>query len=67
MSISMGRKFSKKGKKLLLQRVLPLGVILLGCTGWAYGVNAEQYTHKFLPGTVINGIDVSDLTPVFGI
>lgn len=58
----MGRKFSKKGKKLLLQRVLPLSVILLGCTGWAYGVNAEQYTHKFLPGTVINGIDVSDLT-----
>ena len=52
--------FTKKGKKLLLKRVLPLGVALAACTGCAYVVNSAQYYDRFLPGTTINGIDVSD-------
>jgi hypothetical protein len=58
----MRRHFSKKGKQLLLKRVLPIGAALIACTGCAYVVNSAQYNDRFLPGTTINGIDVSDKT-----
>ena len=58
----MRRHFSKKGKQLLLKRVLPIGAALIACTGCAYVVNSAQYNDRFLPGTTINGINVSDKT-----
>ncbi len=58
----MKKGFSRKGKKFLLHRVLPTGLILAACTGCAYVVNSAQYNDHFLPGTVLNGINVSDLT-----
>lgn len=58
----MGIHFSDKGKKLLMRRILPVGVALAACTGCAYVVNSAQYHDRFLPGTTINGIDVSDKT-----
>ena len=58
----MGRSFSRRGKRLLLKRVLPVGVALTVCTCCAYVVNSAQYNNHFLPGTIINGIDVSDKT-----
>ena len=58
----MKKGFSRKGKKFLLHRVLPAGLILAACTGCAYVVNSAQYNDHFLPGTVLNGINVSDLT-----
>lgn len=58
----MGKKFSKKGKKFLLHRVLPAGLILTACTAGAYVVTSAQYTSRFLPGTTIAGIDVSERT-----
>lgn len=58
----MGKVFSEKGKKLLIRRILPAGVILAAFTGCAYAVNSAQYSDRFLPGTVIDGVDVSNLT-----
>ena len=58
----MKKGFSKKGKEFLLRRILPVGVVLAACTCGAYVVNSAQYNDHFLPGTIINGIDVSDLT-----
>lgn len=60
----MRKSFSKKGKRFLLKRVLPIGVALAACTGCAYVVNSAQYNSHFLPGTIINGIDVSDKTVI---
>ena len=59
---NMKKGFSKKGKEFLLRRILPVGVVLAACTCGAYVVNSAQYNDHFLPGTIINGIDVSDLT-----
>ena len=58
----MGRKFTKKGKHLLLHKVLPAGLILAVCTTGAYVVTSAQYTSRFLPGTTISGIDCSEQT-----
>jgi len=58
----MASKFSKKGKRFLLRRLLPVTAALGVCAGGAYVVNSAQYNSRFLPGTVINGIDVSDQT-----
>ena len=56
----MGKKFSKKGKQFLVRRILPAGLILAACTTGAYVVTSAQYSSRFLPGTVISGIDVSE-------
>ena len=58
----MRKRFSEKGKKFLLRRILPAGLILAACAGGAYAVSAARYNTRFLPGTVINGINVSDMT-----
>ena len=58
----MGNKLSRRGKRFLLHRLLPVSAALIACTGCAYVVNSAQYNEKFLPGTVINGVDVSEQT-----
>lgn len=58
----MGKGFTGKTKKLLLKRLLPAGVALAACAGGAYAVNSAQYQARFLPGTFINGINVTDQT-----
>ena len=58
----MGRKFTKKGKRLLVRRLLPLGLGLIACAGCAYAVSSAQYNERFLPGTIINGVNVSELS-----
>ena len=60
--IIMSRKFSRKGKHFLLRRLLPAGLILTGAACCAYVVSSAQYNELFLPGTVINGVDVSEKT-----
>ena len=58
----MGKGFTKKTKRLLLRKILPAGIGLVACAGCAYGVNSAQYRSRFLPGTFINGINVTDQT-----
>ena len=60
--VIMGRFLSKKGRRILFRRLLPVSLILGACTAGAYVVNSAQYNDHFLPGTTINGIDVSDMT-----
>ena len=58
----MRRKFSRKGKHFLLRTMLPAALILAACAGGAYAVNASRYNTIFLPGTVINQLDVSEMS-----
>ena len=41
--------------------MLPIGLILTAGTCGAYAVNASRYNSRFLPGTVINGIEVGEM------
>lgn len=61
-----GRIFDGKLKtavrKCVGRKLLIADAILIALAGTTYAVNAHQYNHKFLSGTTINGIDVSDKT-----
>ena len=53
---------SSKKRKARRRRMLFLMTVLLGATAGAYAVCAQQYTAKFIPGTVVNGVNISDQT-----
>ncbi len=53
------KQFTKKriGKQLMIA-----DAVLIALVGTTYVVNAQQYNHKFIEGTKINGMDVSEKT-----
>ena len=57
-------KHSRHGKKhshkALLISLISLGVVAI--VGGGYAITAKAYETKFIKGTTINGIDVSDMT-----
>ena len=59
----MSKKISGKYKSRLMKRILPLlGVLAAGAVA-AYFVNVSQYREKFVPGTYVDGVNVSEMTP----
>ncbi|MDO4620315.1 MAG: L,D-transpeptidase family protein [Lachnospiraceae bacterium] len=54
------KKNSKKKKRSALKTAGIAAGCLLLCTAGAYFVNAGQYKTKFVPGTTVNGSDISD-------
>lgn len=59
----MSKKISKQYRKKILTRLLPVfGALAVGVAA-LYAVNAGQYKEKYLPGTIIDGIDAGDMTP----
>ena len=55
------RKMSKTARRILTAFLVFL--LLIISTGTAYVVHAYEYTDKFLEGTYINGMDVSNRSP----
>ncbi|MCD7857540.1 MAG: hypothetical protein LUG55_07030 [Clostridiales bacterium] len=58
---------TEKTRKTKRNRTLPIVLlvvvlVLLGAAGGVYAARATGYGEKFLPGTSINGVDVSGLT-----
>ena len=60
----MSRKISDKYRKKLITRLLPVFAGLAGLVVVLYIVNAGQYSRKYLPGTVIDGINAGEMTPL---
>ncbi|MDO4617707.1 MAG: L,D-transpeptidase family protein [Lachnospiraceae bacterium] len=57
---AVNKKWTKK--KVVIWTVLPLLAVGLIVGGWAYGVRVRYYIDHFYSGTIVNGIDCSDLT-----
>lgn len=57
-----GKKSFWKQKNCLAKKLLIADAVLIALAGTTYVVNANQYHHKFLSGTYINGVNVGDKT-----